>query len=40
MSPPLQAKLLHVLEDSVFNRVGGNTPISVNARISPPPTSR
>jgi two-component system response regulator AtoC len=33
MSPPLQAKLLHVLEDWVFNRVGGNTPIRVDARI-------
>jgi two-component system, NtrC family, response regulator AtoC len=33
MSPPLQAKLLHVLEDWVFNRVGGNAPIRVDARI-------
>ena len=33
MSPPLQAKLLHVLEDWVFTRVGGNTPIRIDARI-------
>ena len=33
MSPPLQAKLLHVLEDWVFNRVGGNTPIHIDSRI-------
>jgi two-component system, NtrC family, response regulator AtoC len=33
MSPPLQAKLLHVLEDWVFNRVGGNTPIRIDSRI-------
>jgi two-component system response regulator AtoC len=33
MSPALQAKLLHVLEDWVFTRVGGNAPIRVDARI-------
>ncbi|HVR30593.1 MAG TPA: sigma-54 dependent transcriptional regulator [Thermoanaerobaculia bacterium] len=33
MSPPLQAKLLHVLEDWVFTRVGGNAPIRIDARI-------
>jgi two-component system response regulator AtoC len=33
MSPPLQAKLLHVLEDWVFNRVGGNSPIRIDSRI-------
>jgi two-component system response regulator AtoC len=33
MSPPLQAKLLHVLEDWVFTRVGGNTPIRIDSRI-------
>src|SRR5262245_259962 len=30
----LQAKLLHVLQDFRFVRVGGHTPIDVNARIS------
>ena len=33
MSPMLQAKLLHVLEDWVFTRVGGNTPIHIDSRI-------
>jgi two-component system response regulator AtoC len=33
MSPPLQAKLLHVLEDWVFTRVGGNAPIRIDSRI-------
>jgi two-component system response regulator AtoC len=33
MSPPLQAKLLHVLEDWEFTRVGGNTPIRIDSRI-------
>jgi DNA-binding NtrC family response regulator len=33
MSPGLQAKLLHVLQDGTFTRLGGNQPISVNARV-------
>jgi two-component system response regulator AtoC len=33
MAPPLQAKLLHVPEDWVFTRVGGNTPIRIDSRI-------
>lgn len=33
MSPMTQAKLLRVLQDQTFERVGGNTPISVDVRI-------
>jgi len=33
LSLELQAKLLRVLDDQTFTRVGGNTPIQVNARI-------
>src|SRR6056297_1226739 len=33
MSPMTQAKLLRVLQDQTFERVGGNTPITVDARI-------
>jgi Nif-specific regulatory protein len=33
MSPGMQVKLLRVLQDGVFYRVGGNTPISVDIRI-------
>ncbi len=33
MSPSMQVKLLRVLQDGVFYRVGGNTPISVDIRI-------
>ncbi len=33
MSPMTQAKLLRVLQDQTFERVGGNTPIKVDARI-------
>lgn len=33
MSPQMQAKLLRVLQDGVFYRVGGNTPISVDIRV-------
>ncbi|MEZ5943045.1 MAG: sigma-54 dependent transcriptional regulator [Planctomycetaceae bacterium] len=33
MSPLTQAKLLRVLQDQTFERVGGNTPISVDVRI-------
>lgn len=33
MSPGMQAKLLRVLQDGVFYRVGGNAPISVDIRI-------
>jgi two-component system, NtrC family, response regulator AtoC len=33
MSAPLQAKLLHVLQDGRFSRLGGKTSISVDARM-------
>ena len=33
MSPLTQAKVLRVLQDQTFERVGGNTPIKVNVRI-------
>ncbi|MCA9045755.1 MAG: sigma-54-dependent Fis family transcriptional regulator [Planctomycetaceae bacterium] len=33
MSPLTQAKLLRVLQDQTFERVGGNTPIKVDVRI-------
>ncbi|MEE3328552.1 MAG: sigma-54 dependent transcriptional regulator [Myxococcota bacterium] len=33
MSPGLQAKLLQVLQDSSFNRLGGNKEISVDVRV-------
>ncbi len=33
MSPMTQAKLLRVLHDQTFERVGGNTPIKVDVRI-------
>lgn len=33
MSPMTQAKVLRVLQDQTFERVGGNTPIQVNVRI-------
>ncbi|MFH1350890.1 MAG: sigma 54-interacting transcriptional regulator [Pseudomonadota bacterium] len=33
MAPGIQAKLLRVLEEGVFYRVGGNTPISVDVRV-------
>lgn len=33
MSPMTQAKLLRVLQDQTFERVGSNTPIKVDARI-------
>ncbi len=33
MSPKTQAKVLRVLQDQTFERVGGNTPIKVDARI-------
>ncbi len=33
MSPMTQAKLLRVLQDQVFERVGGETPIRVDVRI-------
>ena len=33
MSPGMQAKLLRVLQEGVFYRVGGNTPISVDMRV-------
>src|SRR6266567_1094931 len=33
MSPPLQAKLLRVTQDGLFNRIGSNKEIQTNARI-------
>src|SRR5438552_1478589 len=33
MSPHLQAKLLHVLQDAEFSRLGGKKPVKVNVRI-------
>jgi two-component system response regulator AtoC len=33
MSPHLQAKLLHVLQDGEFSRLGGRWPIKVNVRV-------
>jgi Nif-specific regulatory protein len=33
MSPSMQAKLLRVLQEGVFYRVGGNTPIAVDVRV-------
>jgi DNA-binding NtrC family response regulator len=33
MSPHLQAKLLHVLQDAEFSRLGGKKPVHVNVRI-------
>jgi two-component system nitrogen regulation response regulator GlnG len=33
MSPMTQAKVLRVLQDQTFERVGGNTPIQVDVRI-------
>jgi DNA-binding NtrC family response regulator len=33
MSPPLQAKLLQVLQDSIFQRLGGNEDIAVDVRV-------
>jgi two-component system response regulator AtoC len=33
MSPALQAKLLHVLQDGQFSRLGGRNSITVNARV-------
>ncbi|HET7107287.1 MAG TPA: sigma-54 dependent transcriptional regulator [Candidatus Acidoferrum sp.] len=33
ISPTLQAKLLHVLQDKTVCRLGGNTPVKVDARV-------
>lgn len=33
ISPALQAKLLHVLQDRTISRLGGSTPIKVEARV-------
>ncbi|MFO7862017.1 MAG: sigma 54-interacting transcriptional regulator [Desulfosalsimonas sp.] len=33
MSPSMQAKLLRVLQDGIFYRLGGNTPIAVDIRV-------
>ena len=33
MSPHLQSKLLHVLQDGIFMRLGGRKPVHVDARI-------
>jgi DNA-binding NtrC family response regulator len=33
MSPHLQAKLLHVLQDGEFSRLGGKRPVKINVRV-------
>jgi two-component system, NtrC family, response regulator AtoC len=33
LHPALQAKLLHVLQDGIFSRVGGRAPIEVDVRV-------
>src|SRR2546430_1800267 len=33
MSPHLQAKLLHVVQDAEFSRLGGKRPVKVNVRV-------
>ncbi len=33
MAPTIQAKLLRVLQEGIFYRVGGNTPITVDVRV-------
>ena len=33
LPPPLQVKLLQVIEEKTFTRVGGNTPLTVDVRI-------
>ena len=33
LSPHLQAKLLHVLQDAEFSRLGGKKPVKVNVRV-------
>ena len=33
MTPPLQAKLLRVLQEKEIDRVGGNRPVAINARV-------
>src|SRR5206468_4429794 len=33
LPPPLQVKLLQVIEEKTFTRVGGNQPITVDVRI-------
>jgi len=33
MKPPLQAKMLHVLQDAQFTRLGSNKPINVDVRV-------
>ena len=33
IAPPVQVKLLRVLQERAFERVGGNTPIPLNARV-------
>jgi len=33
MTPHLQAKLLHVLQDGEFTRLGGRHPVRVDARV-------
>ena len=33
MPPSLQAKLLHVLQDGTFSRLGGRNPVKVDVRV-------
>ena len=33
MAPPLQAKLLHVLQDGTFSRLGGSEEVKIDARV-------
>jgi two-component system response regulator AtoC len=33
MKPPLQAKMLHVLQDGQFTKLGSNKPVSVDVRV-------
>src|SRR5207253_3612263 len=33
MKPPLQAKMLHVLQDGQFTKLGSNKPVTVDVRV-------
>jgi transcriptional regulator with GAF, ATPase, and Fis domain len=39
MKPALQAKLLHVLQDAEFTKLGSNKKINVDVRVVPRPTA-